>query len=147
MKKLLQLILLAMIAPYGLLAADGDNPPKSYDGGSKHVIDRNTPHLHSTGKLWEWRMWYISKGTRSEGLHGELVINGKIRTGAKTGEKFDSDGKTWIWHGAWDGRKQLFSKSGWLPEDLSTVYPSWNLKAEQVGAANRDNAGCCSQDL
>lgn len=133
MKILLTITFLAVITSSSLLAADGDNPPKAYDGGSKHVIDRNAPHLKTTGKHQEWRMWYIFKGTRSEGLHGEIVINGKIRTGTKVGEKFESDDGTWIWHGAWDDRKQLFSKSGWLPEDLSTVYPSWNLKAEQVG--------------
>ena len=134
MKALFTMIFLAVNLSGNLLAADGEKPPKAYGGGSKHVIDRNAPDLTNTGKHKEWRMWYIFKGTRSEGLHGELVINGKIRTGKKVGEKFESDDGTWIWYGAWDDRKQLFSKSGWLPEDLSTVYPSWNLKAEQGGA-------------
>jgi hypothetical protein len=129
MKMLLKMTFLALIASSSLLAADGDNPPKAYDGGSKHIIDRNAPGHFIKGKHQQWKMWYIFKGTRSEGLHGELVINGKVRTGTKVGEKFGSDGRTWIWHGAWDDRKQLFSNSGWLPEDLSTVYPSWKLKA------------------
>jgi hypothetical protein len=130
MKLLLKMTFIAVITSSCLSAADGDNPPKAYDGGSKHVIDRNAPNITTTGKHREWRMWYIFKGTRSEGLHGELAINCKIRTGTNVGEKFQSDGGTWIWHGAWDDRKHLFSKSGWLPEDLSSVYPSWNLKAE-----------------
>jgi hypothetical protein len=134
MKKLFTITLIAGIMSANLLAADGEKPPKAYDGGSKHVIDRNAPDLTNTGKHREWRMWYIFKGTRSEGLHGELVINGRIRTGTKVGEKFESDGGTLIWHGPWDDRKQLFSKSGWLPEDLSAVCPSWNRKAEQDGS-------------
>ena len=118
-------------------SADGDKSPKSYAGKDHPTIRMDAPDVTKTDKTAEWRMWYIAKGTRSEGLHGTITIEGKVVVGKVLKEKLVVAGQKLVWYGPWDERKLLFAKSGWLPEDITTVYPSWQIKkAEQVVPPN-----------
>lgn len=127
---------LTLILSGGLPAADGEKAPKAYAGTSAHTFNASSPDLRQKGNWGEWKLWYIFKGSRSEGLHGELVTDGRTVVGSTIGEKVTLGENTWVWHGAWDDRKHLFSKSGWLPEDLSVISPSWSKKAKQ-GASDK----------
>lgn len=64
------------------------------------------------GKL---KIWIIEKGTRSEGLHGEL--EGMEDPRATTKSLTTSSG-TFVFRGDWEDRPYLWAASGWLPEDL-----------------------------
>ena len=108
-------------------ATEGASAPKSYKGTTKHIIVRDKPASVKSEGTSSWKFWYIAKGTRSEGLHGILVINGKVTHGKAIGDERDALGQKYVWYGTWDSRKTLFSKSGWLPVNLSAVYPSWKI--------------------
>ena len=137
MKRIVSLALV-FLPPGLLIAVDGEKPPTAYTGNSKHTINVKAPDIRQQGKWGEWKLWYIFKGARSEGFHGVLMTNDKTISGKTAGEKIKLGGRTWVWHGTWDERKDLFSKSGWLPEDIGTIFPSWKIKAEQAGASDGD---------
>jgi hypothetical protein len=120
-------------------SAEGDKPPKNYVGKDHPTIRMDAPDITKSDKTAKWQMWYIAKGTRSEGLHGTITIGEKVVYGKVLKELMVVDGWGLVWHGSWDDRKQLFAKSGWLPEDIKTVSPSWQMKkAEQPGRGDGD---------
>ena len=87
-------------------------------------------------------MWYFHKGTRSEGIHGILVIDKFEVAGTNVGQTMATDISAFTWYGPWNSRKLPFSKTGWLPDDLSKVYPSWKTNnAEQATPAGHPEAG------
>lgn len=113
-------------------SAEGDKPPKSFEGKDHPALRLDAPDLTKSDKSATWRMWYIAKGTRSEGLHGTITEGDKEVYGKALQESRVVDGRKLVWHGAWDERKNLFSKSGWLPEDIKSVYPSWQMKKAEA---------------
>jgi len=90
------------------------------------------PDIIRKGKECELRVWYFNKGTRSEGLHGELLIAGEMIAGKKQGDSVSCDLGEFIWHGTSEDRKLPFARSGWLPKDLSGIYPSWKTEPNQA---------------
>jgi hypothetical protein len=130
------IFLCAVAACVGVYGSDTPAPPKADSGDAKHTIDPKKPDIVRKVAKTEWRMWYIAKGTRSEGLHGALSVDGAWLSGKTNGATAVTGLGEFVWHGDWDSRKLLFSKSGWLPSDLSSVYPSWTTNtAEPAGGA------------
>lgn len=109
-------------------SAEGDKPPKNYAGQGHPTLRLDAPDLTKSDPSATWRMWYIAKGTRSEGLHGTITEGDKEILGKALQESKTVAGQKLIWHGSWDDRKRLFAKSGWLPEDIASVSPSWQMK-------------------
>ena len=127
------LVALSLLGLQIVGAVEGDQSPKNYEGRKHPTLHWEIPDVTKKDKTGEWRMWYIAKGTRSEGLHGIIIIGGKVVNGKALKETMSVDGERFVWLGPWDDRKQLFSMSGWLPEDLKSVYPSWQIKKAQSG--------------
>ncbi len=75
-------------------------------------------------------IYFTAKGTRSEGIFGLLKVKDKEVIGKAEGDKINTPFGTYVWHGPIKERKQLWDRSGWLPEDLSKIYPSWSAKKE-----------------
>ena len=111
---------------------EGNKPPVSYSGPGHPTINMDRPDVTSVDTMGsKWCMWYIFKGTRSEGSHGILTIDDKVVHGKAIYEKMTVSGREFIWYGSWNDRKNLFSTSGWMPADLI----NWvTTKAEQGGA-------------
>lgn len=129
-------LLFLLLSPLTNYASEGEAPPKNYEGKGHPVIDLKKPNLTDSDENSSWRMWYIAKGTRSEGLHGAILNKDEFVHGTKIGEKKLVVGKTYFWCGTWDSRENLFSLSGWLPESSNRVrlWISNTNKAEQGGA-------------
>lgn len=102
-------------------ASEGAASPKSYEGGGHPTINIEKPDLTDSDGKATWRMWYIFKGTRSEGLHGMILEDRKPIEGGKIGDAKSVNGKEYVWCGTWDSRKHLFSLSGWLPKSEDRV--------------------------
>ena len=104
-------------------------------GYEDHEIDLAKPDVVKRKGQYELRVYYIAKGTRSEGLHGVLIVNGSVVDDAVADKEMKADVGLLHCHGPWQKRKLLFVSSGWLPMDTSTISPSWqkkrNGKAEQ----------------
>ena len=93
-----------------------------------YSVDLNSPDITKDLEKGKLKIWYIAKGTRSEGLHGE--IEGMEITPEK-GMKIQTKIGTLIYLGSWDERPLLFSRSGWLPVDSKDIDPSWkHIKSE-----------------
>ena len=126
------------IAVTAIYASSLSSPPEADSSNEKHVIQPKAPdHDEKIGND-EFRLWYIGKGTRSEGVHGALCVDGKWIEGMTIGETVTSNLGVYTWFGPWDARILIWDKSGWLPKHLSRVYPSWALQndTEQGAAAN-----------
>ena len=120
MKTLLQIILLLV--------------PFVCSGGEKELVHPNNPEIRinleapdfikdlGDGKL---KIWGIEKGTRSEGLHGQL--EGIDDPSDKVHSIQTSDGKM-VYRGDWDDRPFAWSVSGWLPENLKEPF----IKEEKI---------------
>lgn len=109
--------------------AQEELPNLFHKDGSPRVytdVEKVDPHIVSTYKdKSRWNLWYLAMTTRSEGLHGELIApDGKLITGKKLGEKKVVQGVMYVWNGSFEKRKNLFDKTGWLPEKLDEYYPS-----------------------
>jgi hypothetical protein len=115
------LLLLLLLSSLALWASDGAKPPKSYGGRGHPTIDFEKPDLADSDGKAAWRMWYIFRGTRSEGLHGVILEDRKLIEGGKTGDTKSVNGKEYVWCGTWDSRKHLYSLSGWLPKSDDRV--------------------------
>jgi len=122
--------LLPMLTVLNAWAVEGELPPKSYKEGGHPTFDLGKPDLTESDKRFTWRMWFICKGTRSEGTHGVILENRKLIHGTKIGETRMVNGKAYVWCGSWDERTYLFCRSGWLP--------TGNVKA---GAGPKDATG------
>jgi hypothetical protein len=122
--------LLASICVHASGPSGPSSPPKSDHTNQQHVIQPKSPDITEKADGDEFRLWYIAKGTRSEGIHGALFVEGKWIIGKEVGETVVSKCGIYVWSGAWDQRKVMWAKSGWLPKELSTVYPSWNIKTK-----------------
>ena len=92
------------------------------------TIDWDKPDIILKDGIWELKIYYILKGTRSEGLHGILFNNNKDKGAGTFKEKIETDLGELIYFGKWEDRKHLFSLSGWLPKNLDPIYPSWKSK-------------------
>ena len=111
MKRIYILLTLIIFFPITLvIASSGHAPPKNDPENQKHVIDTKKPSILKKGDSSEWRLWYIAKGTRSEGLHGALEKDGKWLYGKKNGEIVETELGNFVWHGNWDERKLLFNR-------------------------------------
>ena len=128
---LISLLLLSSLASW---ANDGAKPAESYEGKGHPTIDLEKPDVTDHDDKVLWRMWYIFKGTRSEGLHGAILEGRTFIEGAKIGETKIINSKEFVWCGTWDSRKHLFSLSGWLPssEDRVIRWLANTKKAQQA---------------
>jgi len=89
----------------------------------EHSIDLKAADIVKDLDQGKLKIWYIAKGTRSEGLHGELE---GVEVDSKTkGMQLESSIGTLTYHGEWNERDHSFSMSGWLPSDLIGIHPSW----------------------
>lgn len=128
------LLLLLLLSPVVSWASDGAKPPKSYEGKGHPIIEFEKPDLVDSDGKFAWRMWYIFRGTRSEGLHGMIMEDQKLVEGGKIGDTKSVNEKEYVWCGTWDSRKHLFSLSGWLPksDDRVRLWLANTKKAEQA---------------
>ena len=127
--------LLPMLTVLNAWAVEGELPPKSYKGGGHTTFDLGKPELTDSDKRFTWRMWFICKGTRSEGEHGVILENRKLIHGTKIGETRMVNGKAYDWCGSWDERTYLFCRSGWLPRgDVTSDADPNDAKAKEAGA-------------
>jgi hypothetical protein len=94
----------------------------SHPDHSEYSIDLNSPDIVKDLEKGKLKIWYIAKGTRSEGLHGEIE---GMNISPEKGMKLQTKAGTLIYAGSWNERTQLFSMSGWLPTDLKDIHPSW----------------------
>ena len=88
----------------------------------EYSINLNSPDITKNLEEGKLKIWYIAKGTRSEGLHGEIE---GMNISPEKGMKLQTKAGTLVYAGSWNERTQLFSRSGWLPVDLDGIYPSW----------------------
>jgi hypothetical protein len=88
----------------------------------EYSIDLRHPDITKNLEKGKLKIWYIAKGTRSEGLHGEIE---GMDISPKKGMKIQTKDGTLVYAGSWNERTQLFSMSGWLPTDLKDINPSW----------------------
>jgi hypothetical protein len=87
-----------------------------------YSVDLYHPDITKNLEKGKLKIWYIAKGTRSEGLHGEIV---GMKITPEKGMKIQTKIGTLIYMGSWSERTLLFSRSGWLPIDSKDIYPSW----------------------
>lgn len=98
-------LLCCVFAAVGAYGAQPSGLPKADPANKEHVIQPKVPDITHKVDSDELRVWYVAKGTRSEGVHGALRVEGDWVEGTEIGES-------------------ITCKSGWLPKDLSTVFPS-----------------------
>ena len=126
-------VLIYTLGLFTIQADEGSKSPKNYKGPSSHTIDFHKPFIISSDTSdTEWRMWYIAKGTRSEGMHGILQMKKKVIHGSKLYEEKTISGRVFVWYGSWDSRKALFSSSGWLPKDVTEWNTTLQNKSQQT---------------
>lgn len=87
----------------------------------EYSIDLSHPDITKDLGKGKLKIWYIAKGTRSEGLHGEIE---GIDISPGKGIKLQTEVGQLVYRGPWNERSQLFSRSGWIPLDLEGIYPS-----------------------
>ena len=101
--------------------------PKEYTGPSAHVLNPEKPDvLINSDPHWICKVWYLAKGTRSEGMHVQLLFDGKLLptgAGALAETKVKTPYGEFEWKGAWKERKNLFDLSGYAPVKIETLYP------------------------
>ena len=86
-----------------------------------YVLDLSKLDLILEDEGIKLKIWYVAKGTRSEGIHG--VLEGFKFLNSQQ-DKIETSLGTLMFYGEWEQRKHLFSKSGWLPEKLEGIYPN-----------------------
>jgi hypothetical protein len=121
MQKTATLLAVILVAMCGCMSAKEKN--LKHPNSPKHSIDLNTPDIVEDLDKGKLKIWYIAKGSRSEGLHGE--IEGIEVNEKRKGMQIDSSIGPLTYCGEWNQREHLFSRSGWLPADLEGIYPSW----------------------
>lgn len=84
----------------------------------EYSIDLSSPDITKDLEEGKLKIWYIAKGTRSEGLHGEIE---GMNISPEKGMKLQTKAGTLVYAGSWNERTQLFSMSGWLPTDLKDI--------------------------
>ena len=84
------------------------------------------PHVARIEGNAEWQLWFFQPGTRSEGVHGKLYIDGKEVLGTDAGETLSTAMGKFVWNGGAEKRQHPWSDSGWLPEgvDVRTLKQS-----------------------
>lgn len=82
------------------------------------------PHVVKVSENAEWQLWYFQPGTRSEGVHGKLYIDGAEVAGKRAGETRSCALGVFVWHGKFSERGKLWDASGWLPKDDGKIRPS-----------------------
>ena len=123
MQKKIIAALLAFILSLSSCTSSGEKL-LTHPNQSSYKIDLNNPDITKKLKEEKLKIWYVAKGTRSEGLHG--VLEGLIIEGKKNGMVIESSIGPLTYFGEWNEREHLFSFSGWLPSDTRNIYPSWN---------------------
>ena len=88
-------------------------------------IDLAKPDIVKSAGEYKLLVYYIAKGTRSEGVHGVLVKNGEVVDAVQDQTELKTGFGVLVYRGPWEERTLLFDQSGWLPEDLTGIYPSW----------------------
>ena len=109
--------------------ASTENEILLHPGSEEYSINLNSPDITKDLEEGKLNIWYIAKGTRSEGLHGE--IDG-MDISPERGMKLQTKAGALVYAGSWEERTQLFSRSGWLPVDLEAIYPSWKHIQSEV---------------
>jgi len=101
------------------------HPGKGHDD---QTVNLAQPDIVKKAGSYELRIYYVAKGTRSEGLHGVLTANGAVVDDSVAAKEMETDVGLLRCHGPWQNRKLLFASSGWLPKDTSATTPSWQRK-------------------
>ena len=94
-----------------------------------------TPEIQIESGDFRFVIYYTSKGTRSEGVHGLIFEDNQEIIGEEIGQKLETPIGTYFWRGSITTRKELWDQSGWLPTNLDRFYPSWSKNAAEQGAA------------
>jgi hypothetical protein len=94
------------------------------EGHGDCTVDLSRPDTVKRSGHFVLRIYYIAKGTRSEGLHGVLTAKGLVIDDSSGGSELTTDLGPVLCHGPWGSRKLLFGKSGWLPKDAGEMPPS-----------------------
>ena len=88
-------------------------------------IDLAKPDIVKSAGEYKLLVYYIAEGTRSEGIHGVLVENGEVVDALQDQTELKTGLGILVYRGPWEKRTLLFDQSGWLPKDLTGIYPSW----------------------
>lgn len=80
-----------------------------------HAIELANPDRVVRKGQYELRLYYVARGTRSEGVHGILLENGEVVADSTPGRTLETDLGTLVCRGPWEDRTLLFDRSGWLP--------------------------------
>ena len=120
MKKII--IFLSFFLVVGSACAQKQKPLVNH----RHNIDKRQKqkqvHQIKIDENYRFTFFYIAKGSRSEGVHGELYYKGtKV---AKNLDPVKTEYGIFHYHGDYMQRGNLFDTSGWLPENLREIYPS-----------------------
>ena len=99
-------------------------PFKQRDGPTVRVLKKNG---------WKLVIHTFQPGSRSEGTHGGLYIQGKSIAGKK-GEVLKGPFGTLTWHGSLEARPHLWSESGWSLEER----PILPRKEKGLGALEKE---------
>ena len=120
-KKVITALIAFILSLSGCVSSE--EKPLTHPNHSTYEIDLSSPDITKKLKAGTLKIWYIAKGTRSEGLHG--VLEGIEIEEKKRGMVIESSIGPLTFFGEWNEREHSFSVSGWLPSDTGTIYPSW----------------------
>ena len=84
-------------------------------------------------EAWELRVRYLHKGTRSEGMEGMLLRDGKEVPGGQGGDVMDTSMGRMVWRGA--SREQPWGRTGWLFEKPGILVPSAQVRVAPIPPA------------
>lgn len=76
--------------------------------------------VRSSGE-YQFAIYYVAKGTRSQGIHGRLIRKNAEILGTKLEETIKTPWGIFVWHGPAQQRKNLWDLSGWLPQDIASI--------------------------
>jgi hypothetical protein len=98
------------------------------EGYEEQTISLARPDVVKAAGSYELRVYYVARGTRSEGLHGVLTANGAVVDDPVGAKEMETDVGLLRCYGPWQDRKLLFASSGWLSKDTSAISPKWQRK-------------------
>lgn len=104
-------VMFAFVFPQKSHAAIADMLAKEVFKYPPHVVIQEGNAL--------WQLWYMQHGTRSQGIHGRLYIDGQEVVGISLDEEKEVERKVFVWYGLFAERKYVWDWSGWLPKDIS----------------------------
>ena len=102
----------------------------------REVIQKKlSPEIVKTSGDYRISLYFIAKGTRSEGIHGTIHIKEVEVFGESAGQILNTPFGRYRWHGQLKNRKHLWDRTGWIPIDPGSISSSSNMNAAEQGAA------------